>query len=159
MVIVWDLIYSLSEPDYRISFYKSYDDSSNFAECRYFTKFKWPHISVLRDHMVGYAGSPTCIVYVNVALIPSKVNVKVTGLLNFRQLPKPWRRWAQRPFGAFWFVELYSRLWCVYVCGEKVYAVHVYICGVQDVDVENKASLNVNDYRQPLTQVSRALSH
>jgi len=34
--------------------------------------------------MVGYAGSPTRIVYVE-----SKVKVRVTGLLNFRQLAKP----------------------------------------------------------------------
>ena len=38
--------------------------------------------------MVGYADSPTCTVYVDVTLTRSKVNVKVTGLLNFRQLAK-----------------------------------------------------------------------
>jgi len=38
--------------------------------------------------MVGYAGSPTRIVYVGVTLTRSKVNVNVTGLLNFRQLAK-----------------------------------------------------------------------
>ena len=36
--------------------------------------------------MVGYAGSPTYTVYVDVTLTRSKVKVKVTGLLNFRQL-------------------------------------------------------------------------
>jgi len=39
--------------------------------------------------MVGYAGSPTYIAYVGVTLTRSKVKVKVTGLLNFRQLAKP----------------------------------------------------------------------
>jgi len=39
-VIAWDLIYSLSEPDFWISFNESYHESSNFAECRYITKFK-----------------------------------------------------------------------------------------------------------------------
>jgi len=41
------------------------------------------------SHMVGYAGSPTRTVYVDVTLTPSKVKVKVTGILNFRQLAKP----------------------------------------------------------------------
>jgi len=39
--------------------------------------------------MVGYAGSPTYTAYVDVTLTLSKVKVKVTGLLNFRQLAKP----------------------------------------------------------------------
>jgi len=39
------------------------------------------------SHMVGYAGSPTYTVYVGMTLTRSKV--KVTGLLNFRQLAKP----------------------------------------------------------------------
>jgi len=39
--------------------------------------------------MVGYAGSPTRTVYVDVTLTRSKVKVKVTGLLNFRKLAKP----------------------------------------------------------------------
>ena len=37
--------------------------------------------------MVGYAGSPTYTAYVDMTLTRSKV--KVTGLLNFRQLEKP----------------------------------------------------------------------
>jgi len=36
-----------------------------------------------------YAGGTTRTVYVHVTLTRSKVNVKVTGLLNFRQLAKP----------------------------------------------------------------------
>ena len=39
--------------------------------------------------MVVYAGSPTRTVYVGVTLIPSKVKVNLSGLLNFRQLAKP----------------------------------------------------------------------
>jgi len=39
--------------------------------------------------VVGPAGSPTCTVYVDVTLTRSKVKVKVTGLLNVRQLAKP----------------------------------------------------------------------
>ena len=41
------------------------------------------------SHMVGYAASPTYTAYVDMTLTWSKVNVKVTGLLNFRQLAKP----------------------------------------------------------------------
>ena len=76
---------------FRISFYESYHESSNFAECRYCTKFKWPYFATARcyTYMVGYAGSPTCTVHVDLTLTRSKVNVNVTGLLNFRQLPKP----------------------------------------------------------------------
>ena len=39
--------------------------------------------------MVGPAGRPTCTVYADLTLTRSKVKVKVTGLLNFRQLAKP----------------------------------------------------------------------
>jgi len=39
--------------------------------------------------MVGYAGSPTYTAYVDMTLTQSKVKVKVTGVLNFRQLAKP----------------------------------------------------------------------
>ena len=39
--------------------------------------------------MVGHAGSTTGIVHADVTLTRSKVKVKVTGLLNFRQLAKP----------------------------------------------------------------------
>jgi len=34
MVIVLDLDYSLSEPDFRISFYEGSHESSNFADCQ-----------------------------------------------------------------------------------------------------------------------------
>ena len=39
--------------------------------------------------MVGYAGSPTYTVYVDMTLTRAKVKVKVTGLLNFRKLARP----------------------------------------------------------------------
>ena len=39
--------------------------------------------------MVGHAGSPTRTVYADVTLTRSKVKVKVTGLLNIRQLANP----------------------------------------------------------------------
>ena len=89
IVILWHLVYNLSEPDFRISFQESYHESSNFAECRYFTKLKWPYFGTgwRYSHMVGYAGSPTYTAYVDMTLTRSKV--KITGLLNFRQLAKP----------------------------------------------------------------------
>ena len=61
-----------------------------FAECRYFTKFKWPYFGSASRYsqMVGYAGSTTGIVHADVTLTRSKV--KVTGLLNFRKLAKPY---------------------------------------------------------------------
>ena len=39
--------------------------------------------------IVGYASSPTYTAYVDMTLTQSKVKVKVTGVLNFRQLAKP----------------------------------------------------------------------
>jgi len=56
------------------------------------------------SHMVGYAGSPTYTVYVDVTLTRSKVKVKVTGLLNFRQLAKPCMLAAMTAAPAFWFM-------------------------------------------------------
>ena len=45
------------------------------------------YISMGYSHMVGHAGSPARTVYDDVTLTRSKVNVKVTKHLNFRQLP------------------------------------------------------------------------
>jgi len=39
--------------------------------------------------MVGHAGSPTGVVHADMTLTRSKVNIKVSGLLNFRKLAKP----------------------------------------------------------------------
>ena len=61
-------------------------------ECRYFMTFKWPHISVLADATVTWLGTLVVLHilrYVDMTLTRSKVKVKVTGLLNFRQLAKP----------------------------------------------------------------------
>jgi len=71
--------------------HESYHESSNFAECRYFTKFKWPYFSSpwCYCHVVDRAGSPTHTVYVGVTLTRSNIKVNVTELLNFRQLAKP----------------------------------------------------------------------
>jgi len=41
------------------------------------------------SHVVGYAGSPTRTVYVDMTLTRSKVKVNLTRLLNFRKLTKP----------------------------------------------------------------------
>jgi len=50
-------------------------------------KFKWPCFgSVWRySQMVGHAGSPTRIVYVDVTSTRSSVKVKATDLLKFRK--------------------------------------------------------------------------
>jgi len=89
LIIVGDsmLGYSLSEPDFWISFWESYHESSNFALCPYFTTFKWPYFGTARryNRMVGHAASPTRTVYIDVTLTRSKVKVKEH--LNFRQLP------------------------------------------------------------------------
>jgi len=73
----------------RICFYESYRDSSDFSEWRYFMKFKLLYFSSAWRHsqMVGHPGSPTGIVHADMTLTRSKV--KVTGLLNFRQLARP----------------------------------------------------------------------
>ena len=88
-MIVWDLDYSLSEPDFWISIQESYHESSNFVHYRYLTTFKWPYFGTAwrYSQTVGHAGSTTGIVHADVSLNRSKV--KVTGLLNFRQLAKP----------------------------------------------------------------------
>jgi len=60
--------------------------------------------------MVGHAGNPTAIVHADVTLTRSKVKVKVTELLNFRQLSKPCMLSAMTtaPFRGF-LVEFASR--------------------------------------------------
>ena len=75
---------------------------SNFLLGKVSLEFKLHGMSIFHDiqmatyfdtgwcysHMVGYAGSPTYVAYVDMTLTRSKVKVKVTGLLNFRQLAK-----------------------------------------------------------------------
>jgi len=55
-----------------------------------YTNFKWLYFGAIRhhSHTVGHAGSTTGSVYADMTLTRSKVKVKVTGLLNLRQLPK-----------------------------------------------------------------------
>ena len=85
-VIVWDLLYSLSSPIFE------------FASRKAITRVQTSRTVDISRHlnghfrsashysqMVGQAG----IVHVDMTLTRSKVMVKVTGLLNFRQLAKP----------------------------------------------------------------------
>jgi len=62
--------------------------------------------------MVGYAGSPTCTVYVDVTFTCNKFKVKVTGLLNFRQLAKPcmWAAMTAAPLWGFLVIWLFLQL-------------------------------------------------
>jgi len=79
------------------------DQFSNFLLGKVSLEFKLHGTSILHDiqiatyfgtgwrysHMVGYAGSPTYTVYVDVTLTRSKSRSRSRGLLNFRQLAKP----------------------------------------------------------------------
>jgi len=65
---------------------------SNFLPVKLSQEFKFRRMSIFHEiqmasYIVGRAGSPTRTVYVDVSLTRSKV--KITGLLNFRQLAKP----------------------------------------------------------------------
>ena len=112
-MIIRDLDYSLTEPDFWISFPESYHESSNCTICPYFTIFQWPYFGSAwcYSHVVGHAASPTCTVYVDVTVTPSKVKVKVMEHLNFDSYRNRacWRRWPQPPCGAFWLkIDRYS---------------------------------------------------
>jgi len=52
-------------------------------------KFKWPYFGTASrySHVLEHASIPTHTVYADVTLTPSKVKIKVTEHLNFRQLP------------------------------------------------------------------------
>jgi len=74
IMVVWDLIYSFSKPHFRISFYENYHESSNFAQCRYFTTFKWPYFCSAWNcsQMVGRDGSHhTDIVHIDMTVTRS----------------------------------------------------------------------------------------
>jgi len=77
IMIIWDLVYSLSEPDFLISFSESYHVTSDFVECRRYMTFKEPYFSIAwgSSHVVGYAGSPVCILRADMTLTRSKVKV------------------------------------------------------------------------------------
>jgi len=90
-MILLDLVYSLSEPDFRVSFKKAItwlQISRNVD----ITRISNGHISVLHEaiysYMVEHVGSTTCAVQIDVTLTRSKVKVEVMGLLTFRKLPK-----------------------------------------------------------------------
>jgi len=91
IILVWDLVYSLSQPDFLISFSVSYHVISNFADCRHYRTFigLYFRIAWCYSHMVGYAGSPIRIVHADMTLTRSKGKVKVM------------RRWLQPRSGAF----------------------------------------------------------
>jgi len=55
--------------------------------------------------MVGHAGSLTDILHADMTLTQSTVKIKVTGLLNFRKLPKPCVLGAMT-VSPFWFHSL-----------------------------------------------------
>jgi len=68
-------------------------------------------VMLLHSHMVGQTGSPTYTVYVDMTLTRSKVKIKVTEHLNFRQLAKPCMLAAMtaaplRGFLDFWSVAV-----------------------------------------------------
>ena len=75
--------------DPKTNFNIVYHESSNFAVCRYFATFMWQYFrsAWCYSHVLGHASSPTRTVYVDVTFTRSKVKVKVTYHLNFRQLP------------------------------------------------------------------------
>jgi len=77
------------------------------------------------DGWVGHAGNPTGIVHADMTLTRSKV--RVTGLLNFRQLAKPCMLAAMTAAlsGTFWFNMLQMLHKCVCIC--------IYICCVKIV--------------------------
>jgi len=94
---IWDLVYSLSEPNFWLSFSVSYHMTSNFAECRYYRTFPI-----------------ACIVHADLTLTRSKIKVKVM-----------WP-WPPAPFRGF-FLSIYvfsnhligrgqKSVWCVSVC-------------------------------------------
>ena len=107
LVIVWDPAYSLSDPNFRLSFYESYHENSNFTECWYFTTFKRPYFRTAWSYsqMVEQVGSTAGTVHADMTL--TRFKVKVTGLLNFQKLAKLCMHAGgddrQPPSGAFWF--------------------------------------------------------
>ena len=73
------------------------------------SRSSYGHISVLRKATVTSLGMLVVlhVLCMLTSLTRSKVKVKITGLLNFRQLAKPCMLAAitEPPCGAFWFVE------------------------------------------------------
>jgi len=125
---------------------------SNFLLGKVSTEFKLHGMSIFQDiqmatyfgtgwcysHMVGYAGSPTCTAYVDMTLTRSKVKVKVTGLLNFRQLANRacWRRWPQPLAGLsgsicpLWRLSAILDLWCACLDHPQTAFGGLYLCKI-----------------------------
>jgi len=84
IMIVWDFVYSLSEPDFRIS--KKAITWLQTLRNVDITRISNGHISVLRVATVTWSGTLVAVhVQADVTLDRSKVKVKVTGLLKFQK--------------------------------------------------------------------------
>jgi len=66
-MIVWDLVYGLSEPNFRIPFLESYHVSSNFTKCQYYTNFKWPYF---RTAAVTWSGMLVVLCVLHILMWP-----------------------------------------------------------------------------------------
>ena len=92
-MIVQHLVYSSSEPDFRLSFYESYHESGTRVQTSLNVNIPQHlngHIPVVRDATVRWLGVLVVgTVHADMTLTGSKVKVKVTGVLNFRKLAKP----------------------------------------------------------------------
>jgi len=75
-------------------------------ECRYFTKFKWPCFGTVQgSHMVGHAGSSTCIVHVAPGSGQRHINMHNTCWYDLDQ--------GQR-HGAFKFPKIVENCWILH---------------------------------------------
>jgi len=84
IMIVWDFVYSLPEPDFRIS--KKAITWLQTLRNVDITRISNGHISVLRVATVTWSGTLVAVhVQADVTLDRSKVKVKVTGLLKFQK--------------------------------------------------------------------------
>ena len=89
IMIVWDLIYSFSKPDFRIPSRKAITRVQTSRNVD-ISRNSNGHIGSAWGYsqMVVRAGSTTAIVHVDMTLTRSKVKVKVTARLNFRNCRK-----------------------------------------------------------------------
>jgi len=72
IMIIWDLAYSLSEPNFWVFFSVKYHVTSNFVESRYY-RLSNGHISLLLEARVTWSGMLAVIVHADVTLTRSKV--------------------------------------------------------------------------------------
>ena len=94
------------------------------------------------SHMVGYAGSPTYTVYVDINLTRFKVKVKVTGLLNFRQLAKPCMLAAMTAASLRGFLVLDFTWW------SSVFSVWLYSACKNNVDISSMFRNNIRPIKE-----------